>query len=302
MSSHREAPEISKDPVADSTDVYAFVSPSNPDNVVLIANYVPLQTPDGGPNFYEFGDDVIYEIHVANSGKGTADISFQFRFETEIRNPKTFLYNIGPIGSHRRQELEPAAVLLGHDGQGRQEEEAGRASCPARRSTSARAARPTTPSSPPRPCTRSASARFFAGQRADAFHVDLGSIFDLGRPATAQRGAPDPAGEDGRHQLRAGLQRAQHRDRGADQGPDPERQEARQPPEQERRDRGLDDGQAPEVADLRRQDRSLHEHRSVGAGLAAGQPAGQRGADPDGGEGPAGTTRRPRTTRSTRAT
>ena len=49
MSSHREAPEISKDPVADSTDLYAFVSPDNPDTVTLIANYVPLQEPDGRP-------------------------------------------------------------------------------------------------------------------------------------------------------------------------------------------------------------------------------------------------------------
>ena len=97
MSSHREAPEISKDPVADSTDVYAFVSPRPARHGQLIANYIPLQTPDGGPNFYEFGDDVIYEIHVDNSGNGTADISYQFRFTTEIRNPKTFLYNTGPI-------------------------------------------------------------------------------------------------------------------------------------------------------------------------------------------------------------
>jgi hypothetical protein len=51
MSSHREAPEISKDPVADSTDVYAFVSPDKPSTVTLIANYVPLQEPAGGPNF-----------------------------------------------------------------------------------------------------------------------------------------------------------------------------------------------------------------------------------------------------------
>jgi len=51
MSSHREAPEISKDPVADSTDLYAFVSPDNPDTVTIIANYVPLEAPDGGPNF-----------------------------------------------------------------------------------------------------------------------------------------------------------------------------------------------------------------------------------------------------------
>ena len=80
MSSHREAPEISKDPVADSTDVYAFVSPDKPDTVTLIANYIPLQGPAGGPNFYEFGDDVLYEIHIDNNGDGQADITYQFRF------------------------------------------------------------------------------------------------------------------------------------------------------------------------------------------------------------------------------
>jgi hypothetical protein len=55
MSSHREAPEIAKDPVADGTDTYAFVSPENPDSVVLIANFIPLQKADAGPNFHEFG-------------------------------------------------------------------------------------------------------------------------------------------------------------------------------------------------------------------------------------------------------
>ncbi len=99
MSSHREAPEIAKDPVADSTDVYAFVSPDKPGTVTLIANYIPLQGPAGGPNFYEFGDDVLYEIHVDNNGDGRADVSFQFRFRTTVRNPETFLYNTGPIKS-----------------------------------------------------------------------------------------------------------------------------------------------------------------------------------------------------------
>ena len=99
MSSHREAPEISKDPVADSTDVYAFVSPDKPDTVTLIANYIPLQSPAGGPNFYEFGDDVLYEIHIDNNGDGRADISYQFRFSTTVRDPDTFLYNVGPIES-----------------------------------------------------------------------------------------------------------------------------------------------------------------------------------------------------------
>src|SRR6266704_5226113 len=99
MSSHREAPEISKDPVADSTDVYAFVSPDKPDAVTLIANYIPLQSPAGGPNFYEFGDDVLYAIHVDNNGDGRADISYQFRFTTTVADPETFLYNTGPIES-----------------------------------------------------------------------------------------------------------------------------------------------------------------------------------------------------------
>src|SRR5579859_3114263 len=99
MSSHREAPEISKDPVADSTDVYAFVSPDKPDTVTLIANYVPLQDPAGGPNFYEFGDDVLYEIHVDNNGDAVADITYQFRFHTKLTTPESFLYNTGPITS-----------------------------------------------------------------------------------------------------------------------------------------------------------------------------------------------------------
>src|SRR5215510_11463532 len=69
MSSHREAPEISKDPVADNTDVYAFVSPDKPDTVTLIANYIPLEDPAGGPNFFSFGDDVLYEINIDNGRK-----------------------------------------------------------------------------------------------------------------------------------------------------------------------------------------------------------------------------------------
>ena len=99
MSSHREAPEISKDPVADSTDVYAFVSPDRPDTVTLIANYIPQQNPDAGPNFFEFGDDVVYRINIDNDGDGKADVVYEWRFSTTIRNPNTFLYNVGPITS-----------------------------------------------------------------------------------------------------------------------------------------------------------------------------------------------------------
>src|SRR6478609_3150745 len=97
MSSHREAPEISKDPVADNTDTYAFVSPDRPDTVTIISNYIPLEDPAGGPNFFEFGDDVLYKINIDNTGDGRADIAYEFRFTTRIVNKNTFLYNTGPI-------------------------------------------------------------------------------------------------------------------------------------------------------------------------------------------------------------
>ena len=87
MSSHREAPEISKDPVADNADVYAFVSPDKPDTVTLISNFVPLQDPAGGPNFFEFGDDVLYSIYIDNDGDGVPEIAYQFQFETKTQTP-----------------------------------------------------------------------------------------------------------------------------------------------------------------------------------------------------------------------
>jgi len=98
-SSHREAPLISGDPQADNTDLYAFVSPDAPDTVTIIASYIPFENPQGGPNFYKFGDNVLYEIKIDNNGDGVEDITYQFRFTSQTRNPDTFLYNTGPITS-----------------------------------------------------------------------------------------------------------------------------------------------------------------------------------------------------------
>ena len=121
MSSHREAPEISKDPVADSTDLYAFVSPDAPGTITIIANYLPLEAPAGGPNFYEFGDDVIYDINIDHHGTGYPSIIYRFRFTTTITNPDTFLYNTGPIGSltdpnwNRRQVYSVSRIQDGDE-------------------------------------------------------------------------------------------------------------------------------------------------------------------------------------------
>jgi hypothetical protein len=180
MSSHREAPEISKDPVADSTDLYAFVSPDRPDRVTILANYIPLQLPAGGPNFFEFGDDVLYEIHISNSGDATADITYQFRFTTEVVNEETFLYNTGPITSlnspnwNRKQFYSVTRVRAGEVRELAHHLpcvpcNVGVHSTPDMDRLSAEAVK-----------TLSSGERFFCGQRADAFYVDLGSIFDLG--------------------------------------------------------------------------------------------------------------------------
>src|SRR5215218_870372 len=80
-SSHREAPLISKDPLADNTDLYAFRSPADPTKVVIIANYIPGERPQDGPNYYNFGENVRYEIHVKNNAATTGDdITYRFTF------------------------------------------------------------------------------------------------------------------------------------------------------------------------------------------------------------------------------
>lgn len=93
-SSHREAPLIAQDPQADNTDLYAFKSPVNPNKIVLIANYIPFQLAQGGPNFYHFSKDVRYEIHVDNNvGTAGDDIIYRFNFTSTNEDPTTF-FNI----------------------------------------------------------------------------------------------------------------------------------------------------------------------------------------------------------------
>ena len=73
--------------MADNTDLYAFRSPDRPDTVTMIANYIPLESPAGGPNFPAFDDTVLYEINIDNDGDGKEDLCYQFRFETQTRDP-----------------------------------------------------------------------------------------------------------------------------------------------------------------------------------------------------------------------
>jgi hypothetical protein len=221
MSSHREAPEISKDPVADNCDLYAFVSPDHPSTVTILSNFIPLQGPAGGPNFYEFGDDVLYHIYIDNDGDGMPEIEYQFRFTSSRLNDSTFLYNTGPIMSlddpnwNSRQVYEvirfdakarrhagAAVAAVAPDGQSDalDANTAGPDGPGPAFPNGPYTARQVVANAPCPPCnigprstpnyeqnlgipavqTVPTGELVFAGQRAEPFYVDLGSIFDLG--------------------------------------------------------------------------------------------------------------------------
>ena len=85
---------IADDPLADNTDVYAFVSPNDANKVVLIANYIPFQLPQGGPNYSTFGENIRYELHVKNDGSTNIDdVTYRFTFTRTNQEPTTF-FNI----------------------------------------------------------------------------------------------------------------------------------------------------------------------------------------------------------------
>jgi hypothetical protein len=175
-SSHREAPAISADPLADTTDVYAFIAPDAPDTLTLVGNWIPLQEPAGGPNFYNFGDDVSYEFSIDNNGDAKEDVTYEYRFRTRVIDPTTFLYATGPIDSltdpnfnirqtydvyrnGRKVNGAPLATPPNNIGP---------VSTPNYSSLASQAV-----------YTLADGSKHFAGQRDDPFFVDLGSVFDL---------------------------------------------------------------------------------------------------------------------------
>jgi hypothetical protein len=98
-SSHREAPMIAEDQFVDNTDVYAFISPTDSNKLVMVADYIPLLLPSSGPNFYRFAEDAHYDINIDNDGDAVTDITYRYEFDTETKNGNTFLYNVGPVDS-----------------------------------------------------------------------------------------------------------------------------------------------------------------------------------------------------------
>ena len=205
-SSHREAPLISQDATADNTDVYAFRDPTDPTKLNIIANFIGLEDPAGGPNFTRFGDDVLYEIHINNTGDATDQITYQFRFSTTVSNPNTFLYNTGPVGSFADPNLNVRQTYSvrklvnqaanGKDKDGKDKDKGkGKPKGKERPANSDDivSGLPVAPANiGPRSTPNYENAlgkpvistvfngeKVFAGPRKDPFFVDLGSVFDL---------------------------------------------------------------------------------------------------------------------------
>ncbi len=183
-SSHREAPMISQDPAADATDLYAFLSPEDSSKVVFVGNHYPLGLPGAGPNYFRFGDGVVYAFHVDTNGDAKEDVTYAFKFQTKVTNGGTFLYNTKPYSSladgNVRQYWTAYKVLGKFNGTPSQ---LGSKSVVATGEVA-----PPAIGSKSQPdydklasqaiVDKGAKGKFFAGARDDSFFVDL-KVFDL---------------------------------------------------------------------------------------------------------------------------
>jgi hypothetical protein len=186
--SHREAPLIAQDPTADNTDFYMFRSWTNPGNVVFILNAIPLQEPGGGPNYYNFGDDVLYRINVDTNADGAEDLSYEVRFKTQLRGPLTSLEL--PLAS---VALPPITALDGAGSEGlilRQSYTVTqvRGNVRVNLGTQTMYAVPSNVGPLTMPNYEALAAqgvyplanggKVYAGQRGESFYIDLGAAFD----------------------------------------------------------------------------------------------------------------------------
>lgn len=206
-SSHREAPLISQDALADGTDTYAFISPDRPNTITVLANFIPFEEPASGPNFYKFDDNVLYQIRFDNNGDGTLDLAVQFRFRTVVGNGNTSQYNTNTIDNlsdpdwNVKQFMDVTALIRQGDPANPQfttfvlgtnlptpPVNIGPRSTPNYETNLAEASISSIP-------TGVGDIKVFAGQRDDGFYADFGSTFDLFglRPLNPAHLAPLPS-------------------------------------------------------------------------------------------------------------
>ena len=266
MSSHREAPEISKDPVADGTDTYAFVSPDKPGHGHADRQLHPAAAAGRRARTSTSSattSPTTSRSPTAAAGRRTS--STGSGFTTKIRNPKTFLYNTGPINNIGDSTWNrPQYYSVTRTEGGRTKLLASSLHLPAGQRRQAQHAE-LREARRRRRCTRVGNRKVFAGQRADAFHVDLGSIFDLGalRPFNEAHliSMPNMNGVNSVQSYNVHTIALQvpisDLSRNGDIPKDPS--------QRQRGDRGVGDGQPAEVADVGRQEGALRRATARGS-------------------------------------
>lgn len=183
-SSHREAPNIMLDPAADNTDVYAWTAPGAEGAITIASNWIPGQVPANGPNFFRFDDRAHYYNNIDNNGDGVADIRYRFTFDTEVRNPESFLY----AGPGTQNFADPGLNVIQRYDLVREEYS------PKGKLKSKKKIANNLPVAPPNigpktfpsygnfvaEATRTLAdgTKLFVGSRDDPFFVDLGATFD----------------------------------------------------------------------------------------------------------------------------
>ncbi len=194
-SSHREAPLISNDPVADNTDLYAFRDPEDSNKVTLIASYVPAELPQGGPNYFSFGENVRYEIHVKNDASTSGDdITYRFTFSKVNEDPTTF-FNIR-LG---QENLKTSYIAEKSINGGAFTTIISNGVVPPNNIGPRSISSPVGLNAPDYETlfedainTASTGEKIYCGPADDPFFVDLGGIFDLGQTRNGGTGVDAP--------------------------------------------------------------------------------------------------------------
>jgi hypothetical protein len=187
--SHREAPITALDHKADITDWFAFVSPEHADRVIMILNVDPFLEPSNGPNYFPFDPNILYEMKVDNDHDGKEDVTFQFRFKTEIRSPGIYTGFVGGIAG-----IPPITALDGAGSQGLSLRQTYSVTMVTKSGSQVLSDDQTLFAVPSNVGPRTMPAyntlraqgiytlyngiRVFAGTVADPFYIDLGGVFD----------------------------------------------------------------------------------------------------------------------------
>jgi hypothetical protein len=180
-SSHREAPNIMLDPSADNTDTYAFTANDAPDKLTVVANWVPGGNPANGPNFFRFDDRARYYISIDNTGDGRADIRYRYVFKTRVSNSsyRQALPGVGSFEDPRLLQSQRYSIVREDYTNGKQTAEHTIATdLPVAPSNSGPKSFPHYDKVANEAIRLIGDAKYFAGQRDDAFFVDLGAAFD----------------------------------------------------------------------------------------------------------------------------